>query len=68
MCPGRLFAKQQVSTSVATMVTRFDFEVAGFVEHNGKPSARGPETDPRNNGLGTIIPDRDCLVTIRIRS
>ena len=49
MCPGRHFAKQEMISSLATMLTLFDIEI---VDSNGKIS----DNDLVGYGFGALWP------------
>lgn len=57
MCPGRYFAKAEMLTSLAVMVTLFEIELLGPVP---SPSMNGV-------GFGALSPDRPLPVRIRRR-
>lgn len=65
MCPGRFFAKQEILVAVGVMIVRFDIEMIGYIERDGKNSERGPEPDVKNAGSGALLPDRDIMVRLR---
>ncbi|KAG5290259.1 cytochrome p450, conidia-enriched transcript [Histoplasma ohiense] len=64
-CPGRVYAKTVILTSVATMLLTFDFEVLGFVDDKGKACHRAPK--PVAQGMGVSLPDREPLVKLKPR-
>jgi len=67
ICPGRFFARQEVLLAVAMMVTRFEFELVGFVEKTGEQRYGKPEPDVKGAGGGAMQADGDCLVRMRRR-
>ena len=60
-CPGRFFAKQEMLSGLAIIITMFDIEV---LDKNRKL----PKSDMGGFGFGTLSPDRDMPVRIRKRS
>ncbi|KAK0614725.1 cytochrome P450 [Immersiella caudata] len=62
ICPGRFFAKQEMMLTVATLVSRFDIEFAGWTYMDGSPSDSPAENDGRWAGSATVPPDRDMRI------
>lgn len=60
MCPGRHFAKQEMISSLAMMLTLFDIEM---VDQNGKI----PDNDLVGYGFGALWPKQPMPVRIRKR-
>lgn len=60
MCPGRHFAKQEIISTLAIMLTLFDIEPA---EGTGIRS----ENDMEGFGFGALWPDRKTPIKIRCR-
>ncbi|KAI1842734.1 hypothetical protein JX265_005061 [Neoarthrinium moseri] len=67
ICPGRFFAKQEILTAVALIVTSFDIEFVKNVHLGGRPSERGPGLE-NCESRGIISLDRDVMVRMRRRS
>ena len=67
MCPGRVFAKQEVLGAVALVLLTFDFEFLGFVDLEGKPTAGFPGLKSVMSGGGVIPPGGDMRVRITRR-
>jgi cytochrome P450 len=68
MCPGRVFAKQEVFASVALILLNFEFEVLGFVDVKGKPSGEFPGLKDAYSGSGVMGMDGDIRVKIKRRN
>jgi len=62
MCPGRVFAKQEVLAAVALVLLTFDIEAAGEKRYNI------PKFSPAYSGSGTIVPGGDVKVLIKWKS
>jgi hypothetical protein len=67
MCPGRVFAKQEVLASVAMVLLAFEFEVIEFVDEHGKSKARFPGLKQAYSGTGVVAMDGDAKVRMRRR-
>lgn len=67
ICPGRVFAKQEVLASVATMLLNFDFEVLGFEDLSGKAMRRFPGLKEAYTGNGVMAMDGDMRVKMRAK-
>ncbi|KAK1759933.1 cholesterol 7-alpha-monooxygenase 4 [Echria macrotheca] len=65
VCPGRFIAKQQILTTVAMLVSRFEITPVGWVDLEGNPSDRPAENDARWCGGAAVPPDRDLKVKLR---
>ncbi|KAH9893770.1 putative cytochrome P450 [Xylariomycetidae sp. FL2044] len=65
MCPGRQFAKLEVLTAVALVISRFEIRFQRWVTADGKPSDRPARSDLKYCGAGAMPPDRDMLVQWR---
>ncbi|KAI9766224.1 MAG: hypothetical protein M1839_005000 [Geoglossum umbratile] len=67
LCPGRLLGKQEVFAAVALMLVKFDFEFVGYVDKEGRRTARGPEgfDFDKCESRGMITPTLDVLVRAR---
>ncbi|KAI9743465.1 MAG: hypothetical protein M1818_002777 [Claussenomyces sp. TS43310] len=64
ICPGRFFAKHEILSAVAMMVTRFEFEFVKYVHLDGRDSDRGPGME-RAESRGIVSLDRDVVVKMR---
>jgi hypothetical protein len=67
ICPGRVFAKQEVLGAVGIVLTKFEFEVGGFVDLNGKERTTFPGLRDAYGGTGVMSMDEDMMVKIRRR-
>ena len=71
MCPGRVFARQEVLGAVALVLLNYDIEFKEYVGSNGK--ARGtdvkgiPRPKKQYSGSGVVSLDGDIKVRIRRR-
>jgi len=67
ICPGRVFAKQEVLASVATVLLSFDIENLGFVDEQGKSTETFPGLRKAYAGSGIMAMDGDMRVKIKRR-
>ena len=67
ICPGRVFAKQEVMASVALILLTFEFEVLGFTDENGTNRATFPSLRKAYNGTGVMSMDGDITVRMKRR-
>jgi cytochrome P450 len=67
ICPGRVFAKQEVLAAIAIMLLNFDFEFLQFVDAEGKPSAQFPGLRDAYSGTGVMVMDGDVRVKMKRR-
>ena len=67
ICPGRVFAKQEVLASVAMVLLSFKLEFAGFVDGAGKPSKQFPGLRSSFAGSGIMAAGGDIRVTMKAR-
>ena len=65
--PGRLFAKQEALGALAMILSRFDFEVRGFVDEKKKPTTSFPGFARACGGTGGLVPGGDIKVKVRRR-
>ncbi|KAI1169504.1 putative cytochrome P450 [Nemania sp. FL0916] len=65
ICPGRQFAKLEVLTTVALVVSRLEIEIQGWTTTDGKSSDRPAQSDLKYCGSGAMPPDRDLRVRWR---
>ncbi|KAL8825915.1 MAG: hypothetical protein Q9191_004117, partial [Dirinaria sp. TL-2023a] len=59
ICPGRVFAKQEVLAAVATVLLGFEFEALGFVDEGGRETGVFPRVRKSFSGGGTMGTDED---------
>ena len=62
ICPGRVFAKQEILMTIAALVTRFEIEMIDWVHADGSKSDRPPQNDQSHIGAIGIPPDRDMNI------
>lgn len=67
ICPGRVFAKQEVLASVALILLAFDVEPLGFVDEQGNPTKKFPGLRKSYSGSGIMATDADMKVRIKCR-
>jgi hypothetical protein len=67
ICPGRVFAKQEVLASVALVLLTFEFEVVRFVDGQGKTRKGFPGIKQAYSGTGVVAMDGDIKVRMRRR-
>lgn len=67
ICPGRVFAKQEVLASVASVLLPFEIEPLGFVDDHGKSSKKFPGLGKSYSGSGIMIMNGDMRVKIKDR-
>ncbi|KAK3671323.1 hypothetical protein LTR78_008783 [Recurvomyces mirabilis] len=67
ICPGRVFAKQEALGALAMILLRFEFEVKGFKDMDGKTTAHFPGFAKAFPGSGALVPGGDMMVKIRRR-
>jgi hypothetical protein len=66
ICPGRIFAKQEILAAVAMVLLSFDFEFVGWVNPFSKDmEERFPRTKKGYVGNGVMAADRDMRVRIK---
>ncbi|KAH7322417.1 putative cytochrome P450 [Stachybotrys elegans] len=65
ICPGRQFAKFEVFSAIGLILSRFDIELIGWTQTDGKPSDRAARADLRYSGAGAMPPDRDMKIRWR---
>lgn len=65
ICPGRVFAKQEVLGSVASVLLDFELEACGFVDDKGKPTDDFPGMREGFTGNGTVAMGGDMRVKMR---
>ncbi|KAM7202949.1 cytochrome p450 family protein [Naviculisporaceae sp. PSN 640] len=62
MCPGRVFAKQEIMITWATWVSRFEFEFIEWLQLDGRKSDRPAENHIKYRGSAAVPPDRDMRI------
>ncbi|KAL5052316.1 hypothetical protein BDW71DRAFT_193674 [Aspergillus fruticulosus] len=62
ICPGRVFAKQEILITLATLLTRFDIEKVGWMNPDGSKSDRRAQNSREYIGAVGIPPDRELRV------
>lgn len=67
ICPGRVFAKQEVLASVASVLLSFEIEPLGFVDEQGKSSKKFPGLARAYSGSGIMVMDGDMKINIQPR-
>lgn len=67
ICPGRVFAKQEVLASVALILLTFEFEVLGFTDEKGKRKITFPGLRKAYSGSGMMAMDGDITVRMKRR-
>ena len=67
ICPGRVFAKQEVLASVALVLLTYDIAPLGFVDEQGKPNKDFPGLRKSYSGSGIMATDADMKVRINRR-
>ncbi|KAI0398722.1 putative cytochrome P450 [Xylaria palmicola] len=65
ICPGRQYAKLEILTAVALVVSRLEIEMQEWITKDGKASDRPAQSDLRYCGAGAMPPDRDMRVQWR---
>lgn len=66
ICPGRVFAKQEILAAAAMVLLSFDFEFVGWVNPFSKDKEeRFPRTKKGYVGNGVMAADRDMRVRIK---
>jgi hypothetical protein len=68
ICPGRVFAKQEILGAVATVLLNYDIEPVNFVDGQGKETERFPVFERRFAGSGVLPVDGDLKVKIKRRT
>ena len=67
ICPGRVFAKQEVLVSVASVLLSFEMQPLGFVDEQGRSSQNFPGLGKTYPGSGIMVMDGDMRVKIKGR-
>lgn len=67
ICPGRVFARQEVLGAVALVLLRFQFDLVGYVDGEGKSRTEFPGLRKAFAGTGIMGMDGDVRVKIRRR-
>ena len=64
VCPGRVFAKQEILAATAIMLLKLDIEVLGFVDGAGKHSDKFPGLRDGFGGSGIILQEGDLRIKV----
>ena len=67
ICPGRVFAKQEVLASVAATLLSFEIEPLSFVDEHGKSTKKFPGLAKAYSGSTVMAMDGDMRVKIKRR-
>lgn len=67
ICPGRVFAKQEVLAAVALVLLNFEVEVKGFVDEKGRSTEKFPGLRSAFAGSGVCVVGGDVRVKIKRR-
>ena len=67
ICPGRVFAKQEVLAAVAAVLLSFDIEPLGFTDERGKSTKKFPTPRKTYPGSAILATDGDMMARIRSR-
>lgn len=65
ICPGRVFAKQEILGAVASVLLTFDFEVLGYVDANGKETSKFPGLRDSLPGSAVMVASGDLKVKVQ---
>ncbi|KAF2668284.1 cytochrome P450 [Microthyrium microscopicum] len=65
ICPGRIFAKQEVLASVAMVLLTFDFDFVSYTDLGGNKTSRFPGPADVFQGTGVIAGNGDVRVRIK---
>jgi hypothetical protein len=68
ICPGRVFAKQEILAAVATVLLNYDIEPINFVDGQGKETDKFPVFARRFAGSGVLPVEGDLYVKIKRRT
>lgn len=67
MCPGRVFAKQEIMGSVAIWLDTFEFKVLGYLDEQKKPSDKFPFLRDSLPGSALMVPGGDMRLSVQRR-
>ena len=67
ICPGRVFAKQEVLAAVASVLLSFEIEPLGFVDEQGRSSRKFPGLRKSYLASGVMVMGGDMRVNIKPR-
>ncbi|KFY65558.1 hypothetical protein V496_02501 [Pseudogymnoascus sp. VKM F-4515 (FW-2607)] len=67
ICPGRIFAKQEIFASVANVLLDFEIEPLTFVDAKGTTTSRFPTLRNAYNGTAVMVMNGDLKVRIQRR-
>ncbi|CAO1605168.1 hypothetical protein XANCAGTX0491_008694 [Xanthoria calcicola] len=68
ICPGRVFAKQEIIVAVATVLRMYDFQMVGYCDRQGRRTEDFPGMRSKLPGTGIGLPDGDIHVRIKERT
>ncbi|OAX82272.1 hypothetical protein ACJ72_03379 [Emergomyces africanus] len=67
MCPGRVFAKNEILLSTAYFLLNFDFGVSEYVDGKGNPTSQFPGFSDSYPGSAIVAAEGDIRVTVKKR-
>jgi len=67
ICPGRVFAKQEILAATALVLLGFEFERKGFVDAKGRETKKFPGLKDGYGGSGIVVHAGDIVVEIKKR-
>jgi len=65
ICPGRVFAKQEVLAAVAIVLLDFDIEALGYLDQNGNAVENFPGLRDAYQGTAITVMDGDIKVRMK---
>jgi cytochrome P450 len=65
ICPGRVFARQEIIAATAMVLLAFEVELAGFVDGKGKASESFPSLRDGFGGSGIILQEGDLRIRVK---
>ena len=67
ICPGRVFAKQEVLAAVATVLLNYDIQPISFIDEQGNERDKFPGLAKRFGGNGVMTMDGDMKMKMKKR-
>ena len=67
ICPGRVFAKQEIIASVAIVLLTFEFDVLGYVNEKGRSTGQFPGLRDTFPGSVVMVAKGDVQVRVKRR-
>ncbi|KIW03514.1 uncharacterized protein PV09_05279 [Verruconis gallopava] len=64
ICPGRVFAKQEIFAATALMLLNFDFEVKRCIDEHGNQTEKLPHLRDGFGGSGIVLQAGDMVVKL----